>query len=149
MPAATLGAPPATRLCTTCETVKPFPDEFAKVRHGRWGRGHRCLDCHREYKRAAHHRHRLGARVEVEPFERAPDPVPAQRLRELLRRFRDRGWPFERAWTIAVGFAVANESRNEQTSWRAVFEETRGAWQMAYSGEGHTVMRGLVEVMDA
>lgn len=54
-------------------------------------------------------------------------------LRYWLERFRRSGVPFDVAWRESKPRALKSAAA-ELEEWRAVLEETRGAWEAAYDG---------------
>jgi hypothetical protein len=96
-----------------------------------------CLSCSNARKRRAEHERAIAPRAEdgtvIEPVT-ASDPAPARLLAELLLEDRDR-WaaPFDVAWADDLAFVLGRLSATERQSWQEVFEDTRDAWQAAWS----------------
>jgi hypothetical protein len=115
-----------------------------------------CLSCSNARKRRAEHERAIAPRAEdgtvIEPVT-ASDPAPARLLADLLREDRDRwAFPFDVAWQECVTFVLARLSPAERQSWREVFEDTRDAWQAAWSdtpGPGAGIAAELADALPA
>lgn len=120
------------RACSRCGVVAPL-ESFPK--YGRGKRGWRCISCYRERRRSYERAIANGGEraYERELADPAPDPAPAQRLREELAAARTTGQSFEVAWPAAVDAALALEEPSEATDWRRAFHELRSAWSAGYN----------------
>ncbi len=112
-----------------------------------------CLSCSNARKRRAEQERAAAPRTEdgtvIEPVS-ISDPAPARLLADLLREDRGRwAFPFEVAWAEGLAFVLGRLSTAERRSWGEVFEDTRDAWQAAWSdapGPGAGLDAELVDV---
>jgi hypothetical protein len=141
----------ACRVCGA-EDV-PIERMTKSTKRGRMVVYRECLSCSNARKRRAEHERAIAPRAEdgtvIEPVT-VSDPAPAGLLADLLREDRGR-WalPFDVAWEESVTFVLGRLSAAERQSWREVFEDTRDAWQAAWSeapGPGAGLAVELVDV---
>src|ERR1700744_5624851 len=149
--------PAETKLytCRVCGAENVPLDRMSKsMKRGRTMVYRSCLPCSNARKRRAEHERatapRAGDGAVIEPVT-VSDPAPARLLADLLREDRDR-WaaPFDVAWTDDLDFVLGRLSAAERQSWREVFEDTRAAWQAAWSdalGPGAGLSAELVGVL--
>jgi hypothetical protein len=142
----------ACRVCGA-EDV-PIEHMTKSTKRGRMVVYRECLSCSNARKRRAEHERAIAPRAEdgtvIEPVT-VSDPAPARLLADLLREDRDRWrFPFEVAWADGTAFVLGRLSAAERQSWREVFEDTRDAWQAAWSdtpGPGAGIRAELIEVL--
>lgn len=63
------------------------------------------------------------------------DPSPATDVREMLQLFRERGYPFEQAWSRAI--RSLPQRGQEINEWHFQLRRTKSAWRAAYEGYSH------------
>jgi hypothetical protein len=59
--------------------------------------------------------------------------TPPERLRLELQRLRARGLTFTKAWPIATGIALRDESVETALFWRRAWAQQRSCWLLSYS----------------
>jgi hypothetical protein len=158
MPVLDLAAAETTLyVCRVCGAQDVPLDRMSKsARRGRMMIYGACLSCSNARKRRAEQERAAAPRSDsgtvIEPVT-ASDPAPARLLTDLLREDRDRwGFPFDVAWAEAIAFVLGRLSAAERRSWREVFEDTRAAWQAAWSdapGPGAGLTAELVDALPA
>jgi hypothetical protein len=139
MPVLDLAAAETTLyVCRVCGAQAVPLDRMSKSnKRGRMMIYGACLSCSNARKRRAEQERAAAPRSEdgtvIEPVT-ASDPAPARLLADLLREDRGRwAFPFDVAWEESVTFVLGRLSAAERQSWRDAFEQTREAWQAAWS----------------
>jgi hypothetical protein len=140
--------------CRACG-AKDVPIErmTKSIKRGRMVVYRECLSCSNARKRRAEQERAAAPRSEdgsvIEPVS-ISDPAPARLLADLLLEDRGRRTlPFDVAWEEGVRFVLDRLSAAERRAWREVFEDTRNAWQAAWSdapGPGAGLDVELVDV---
>jgi hypothetical protein len=64
-------------------------------------------------------------------IELLAEPSPAMYVRMVLRLYRDRDWPFERAWAQALR-SLPRKGVEDMDEWRAQLHRDKELWRMAY-----------------
>ena len=124
--------------CRVCGAEDVPVERMTKsTKRGRMVVYRECLSCSNARKRRAEQERAAAPRSEdgaiIEPVT-VSDPAPARLLAEMLREDRDRWrFPFDVAWADALAFVLGRLSAAERRAWLEVFEDTRDAWQAAWS----------------
>src|SRR4051812_4256173 len=116
------------RQCLGCGVIGDFGTYQAKGKPQRYPR---CLDCRRARKREQHAQ--LSARLGHRVVDGAPDRQPAETMRQELGQLRAQGFPFERAWKVALMRATSElEPPDERASWLQALRGSQQAWEAGY-----------------
>lgn len=132
---------PVEKRCDVCGEVKGIEDFRRPAARGRRRTMPACSAC-----TALRSCRTDRPRPALAEASAAPDPRPAEVMREELVIARRCGQTFTEAWPAALAAALAAAAtRTERDSWRGVFHETRAAWSAAYHREdaGHQALAML------